>query len=525
MVVVRSLNGGLNEGLPSPNLKFIDLKRRQHEAKEHQRIELQGHGKPIVSFEDNGVRFVAVKNKLYRSDRWKTFIDFLLAYLRSTLSEEWLKAESEKIAVARHPIITWFEILKKFTSEQSTSLVGEVYSAEPNGAFKSLISLAYDLYLCEHNWQLPASLLKRLKNIQGFEGALYETYVIGCFAKAGFEIEFEDESKGERSYCEFVATHTATGRKFSVEAKAIKGMPKNGDSSKPKVHRKISKALKKDAAHDRIVFIELSQPDELDQYGQPGWAGSVLADVARAEEQGAADLPVGFLFFTNRPFVHDPHLTPALESLAPIGFKIPDFPYGRGGQILRDALASREREKEVYALLTAIKTHTNIPSSFDETHLEELGIPSDTVRLMVGGTYLVPNRSGQLIPGTLKSAIVNENEKLVYGVYELEGGDNIIYTTPISDAELRLYRRSPETFFGVLEQPNRQIHSPMDAYDFFWESYSNSTKEYLLTQLKEADDFECLKKLPVGELAKEYCVRMAEALWRDRLVNEQKSPK
>ncbi len=38
--------------------------------------------------------------------------------------------------------------------------------------------------------------------------------------KAGFEIEFEDESDRSSTHCEFIATHKKSKRKYSVEAKS-----------------------------------------------------------------------------------------------------------------------------------------------------------------------------------------------------------------------------------------------------------------------------------------------------------------
>jgi len=67
-----------------------------------------------------------------------------------------------------------------------------LYSAEMSGVVRAYLGLAYDLYLCAHNAELPELLIKRLRNAQSFEGALYEAYVIGNLARAGFHIELED---------------------------------------------------------------------------------------------------------------------------------------------------------------------------------------------------------------------------------------------------------------------------------------------------------------------------------------------
>ena len=122
----------------------------------------------------------------------------------------------------RHPLIgTWYRKVCDFQQAQPKQPDGS-YRCEMIGAVKAYLGLAYDLYLCAHNAELPELLLTRLRNAQTFEGALYEAYVIGVLARAGFQIELEDESDSSRSHCELTATHQETGRKFSVEAKAHK---------------------------------------------------------------------------------------------------------------------------------------------------------------------------------------------------------------------------------------------------------------------------------------------------------------
>lgn len=70
------------------------------------------------------------------------------------------------------------------------------------GSIKLYLELAYDLYLCAHNAKLVPLLVKRLKNPKTFEGALYETFVLGSFVKAGFGIEMEEEDDSTTAHCE-----------------------------------------------------------------------------------------------------------------------------------------------------------------------------------------------------------------------------------------------------------------------------------------------------------------------------------
>ena len=50
---------------------------------------------------------------------------------------------------------------------------------------RAYLGLAYDLYLSAHNAELPDLLLKRLRNADTFEGALYEAGIIGNLADTG----------------------------------------------------------------------------------------------------------------------------------------------------------------------------------------------------------------------------------------------------------------------------------------------------------------------------------------------------
>src|SRR5437867_4686958 len=49
----------------------------QRKAEEYQRQQQQGFGRPIISVEHQGYRFVAVGSRLLYSKTWKTFTDFL----------------------------------------------------------------------------------------------------------------------------------------------------------------------------------------------------------------------------------------------------------------------------------------------------------------------------------------------------------------------------------------------------------------------------------------------------------------
>ena len=59
----------------------------KHKAEELQRQKQQGLGRPIISMESRGYRFVAVRDRMYYG-KWKTFPDFLTNYIKAILDPE-----------------------------------------------------------------------------------------------------------------------------------------------------------------------------------------------------------------------------------------------------------------------------------------------------------------------------------------------------------------------------------------------------------------------------------------------------
>jgi hypothetical protein len=106
------------------------------------------------------------------------------------------------------------------------------------------------------------------------------------------------------------------------------------------------------------------------------------------------------------------------------------------------------------------------------------------------------------------------NEKRVYGTYQSFDGRSIICTVPVTDDELALYKHSPDTFFSVVRPVSKGIKTPLDAYDFFFETYSKSSRKKLLQFMAQSPDIERLRTLSRRELAEEYAAGMATTIWR-----------
>jgi hypothetical protein len=128
--------------------------------------------------------------------------------------------------------------------------------------------------------------------------------------------------------------------------------------------------------------------------------------------------------------------------------------------------------------------------------------------LLVGERYLVKDAEGRDVAGELVQALVLEGEKHVVGLFRLEDGSTVICQMPITDAELKVYRESPDTFFGVYE-PKAQPKDPGEWYEWFLSAYQKTPREGLLRFLADQADFETLRDYPQLELAKIYADRVA----------------
>jgi hypothetical protein len=74
---------------PTDALEFMRRQMDSINAAEYRRRLMHGLGRPIISFEANGFRIVAVGMDLRWSKGWKTFADFLMDYIKTSLTSQW----------------------------------------------------------------------------------------------------------------------------------------------------------------------------------------------------------------------------------------------------------------------------------------------------------------------------------------------------------------------------------------------------------------------------------------------------
>ena len=326
---------------------------------EEQRIAQQGFGNPIISTEFQGRRFVAIGNEVFDSGNCRSFHEVLPVYLEMLLGEEWINGELEKELATRHPILQWQHSV--IADQKETKQKQEATPA--TGAISALLGLSYNLYLMAHNSELQEKLIKRLKDLDQFLGAHYETYVAAFCIQAGFEITLEDEDDLNSTHCEFTATNIKSGRKFSVEAKARTHGKNSGASS-----GQLYSALKKSAEHERIIFININISENTANRESTQWIQEAINSIRGAETRlkiKGKEAPPAYVLLTNQQNANNLNdIGLDIEAVAE-SFKIPDFLSDYPFANSREASDSRDRHKEVSDIFEAIKRHPIIPSAFD----------------------------------------------------------------------------------------------------------------------------------------------------------------
>ena len=468
----------------------------KHKAQELQRQKQQGLGRPIISTEHKGYRFVAVGNQLHYG-KWKTFFDFLANYIKQTLGGEWGNAEIAKRLAERHPLMQWYDKICHLQAAHAKE-PGALFSAPMTGAVSAYYRLAYNLYLIAHNGKdIQTRLIARLKNKDNFQGAFFETQVAAWLIKAGFELEFEDESDRTSKHCEFTSTYTATGEKYSVEAKSRQ--IESTKSSRARVGGKLYEALKKKANHTRLIFLDLNKPLHTQE------AAEIAVDraeriVSRSEglKIDGKPAPAAYVCITNMndQYVLDTSTLAMMISFR--GFKIHDF-MGDEFPSLREAARARERHWPMFQLLKSMEEHRDIPQTFGGELPSEVFVHNPLPRLQIGQFYAVPGPGGMEVNAKLMQAMVMDGKA---NCILLDPATNMSWhgTFDMTPDELADYAKHPDTYFGVYQRQTRKVETAMELFDFFVDGYRETPKERLIELLPNYADQEGLHVMSQKEL-------------------------
>lgn len=492
---------------PGPPQEVFEALMRRAQAKQVQTVRQQGHGRPIVSNEFKGTRFVAVGKEVAYGP-WKVFPDFLLHYVRARLGFEWGEAEKTKSELERHPFVRWWEVFGAQRERHTTSADG-INTMPMYGAASAVLGLAYDLYTIEHNAedeQATASfqrMLARLRIADQFMGARHEARAAGILLRAGFKLAWEDEQvRQDGGHGEFVATFPETGRSFWIECKMRQ--PEREDARFRYTHL-VSEALQKATDLERLVFVELAYTGAPLNEETGGWAG-IAVNQLRTLEQQPTSLPAALVVLTNFP--ERWQLDQPMEGTGVVmeGFGTDRYRLGQEEELLA-AIEAKERNREIEFLWTSLQKHSRVPITFDGSLP---GVDPDR-QLVIGHSYPLPD--GHL--GVLEEATVVEQWKQAACIMRRADGTRIIVNIDLSEDELDAWKRHPDTFFGELRPHHPPAKNAMDLYEFFHSSYVNTPKERLLEFMAHHQNIAELRELPQPELAKHYAYALAATVARD----------
>lgn len=481
----------------------------RHEAKEFQRREQQGLGKPIISTHFQNHRVVAVGRTIHFSKKWKTFHDFLSDYPKIVLGKEWWMSEVAKPEEKRHRILMWAARIyehQKACAEKKGLGVGQ----PPTGAMSVYMRFAYDLYGLKHAVEVQKLLIERIKNPDNFPGALYEVRVAAALLRAGFDLQFEDETDRRSTHVEFIAKHARSGVTYAVEAKRREG-------ARMKINKQMYRALSKQSDYPRIVFIDTND-------GRLEAARNSSKPVALVEAENllrryehdpiGRTLPQAYVIATYDPAEHHLDAIDLQSGILLWGFHYEDLKPGL--KTLLQQVQTRRQHAPVFALLQSMQKHRHIPATFDGEAEAFLG-GSSVARLQVGQRMEVPKPDGTQVEVTLESGVVMPDRKAALCVVCSDDQQRFIVQIPLTDEELRAHEQHPETFFGVIDRNagRPSMETGLDWFDFFWEAYAESGKEKLIELMKHAPDIKRLEGLTQDELAIEYCARMANFMMQN----------
>ena len=496
--------------------EIADILRRQA-SDEAIRIKQQGQGRPIISGKIGDYTAVATGSTIHWSRNWKTFSDFLSDYIKKTLGTDWINNELAKPLADRHPILQWYDSFCRYHAKVQDKK-GEVFSGPMIGVACCYFGLAYSLYLLDHNVELQARLVARLKDVKQFQGAYYELIVANCLIRSGFKLELEDESDQLAKHCEFSAHSITTGIRYWVEAKmrsvagvmgkTILDSTKSNDPTS-QLTKHLREALKKPAPDKRIIFIDLNATVQ-NGAEVPIWLDQAVRRL-ESRERDLSPNQEAYVFVTNMAFhwsLNSP--TSGSEALAH-GLGIPDF--GKPGKIrLSDWYKQKQKHIDAHCVLDALRTYPQIPDTLTGQPASDVYAASSSDRIKVGETYFFEDVGDDGLVGKLGSVAVLENEKKAYLSFNSNDGQGVILTRELSDIELADYRKYGDAYFGETKNRHHKCKDIFELYEFLIGSYKKTPKERLLELAKDHPEIESLRGLDQPELVLQVCEGWAASI-------------
>ena len=479
-----------------------------------------GLGKPLIAPKLGERQFVAIGNQLMYSDKWKTFADFLGDYIKRVIGFDWGNAELKKPFEERNPLIQWYDTYCRYQQEVIKQ-PGQVSNSTVIGVVACYLGVAYSLYLLDHNVELQARLLNRLRDVGNFQGAYYELLVANVLIRAGFELTLEDETDGSAKHCEFAAVSKRTGKKYWVEAKmrGVVGLlgrtqADGGPDDKPnsKLIQHLNGALAKPAQDERLIFIDLNGelPADASEENRPAFMEKAIKRLQKYERDGEANGKTAYVFVTNIAFHRNLRGNPGV-AVAPFGLGIPDF--NREGYFrMSDRYMQEQKHGDAIRIAESFVGLSKFPSAFDGRLPSEAYDKSE--RVFIGEVYDFGDDIGVALVTT--ATVAEQWKAAVLGVTRQSDGTAHVIRKPMTEGELADWRDNSDAYFGRLEPKQRVNKTPYEFFESLVEIHKTWTQEQLLDRLKGYSDFEALKLLPHEHLVAVYCEVLVAMIQRNQ---------
>jgi hypothetical protein len=464
---------------------------RKMQAKEMVRKRQQGQGKPVMSATINGTRVVIVGSTVRYSQKWKFFNDFLLDYLKDTLGRQWgTDAQANGIA---HPVFRWLAklgIIQKEVGDRSKGV-------KATGVLSSIFDFSYALYLMEHNDQIPKGFVARLRNIEHFDAALYETIVAAAFALSGAKIEDAQSKLDGKKNPEFWAT-AASGRRYAVEAKRKMAWKNPYDlhsegfrmELRSWIRNMLYKASEKKLPN-AVYWFELSIGSPIQRKDL-----LVLHELIRSYVREAENMTIGkefkeppvpaYVFVTNHAYFANDDIEKSGRVCILEGFRINDL-QTENPIDLETAMEQRDRHRDIIWVYESFNQMGHVRPTFNGTPAELFesdGLPQ------IGDPIAFTRPDGTEAVGKIRDVASMGNE-VVLAVDDDATHTRCILRMPMSDDEAKAVSIYGNAVFGKPEGPSKNYDGDiLGLYDRFLEMYADYPRDSLLREVEGHPNYE-----------------------------------
>ena len=485
---------------------------RSFYASELVRKTQQGHGGKIISTMVGEQRILSVGKRVFWSKDWRTFPDFLIHYLRSTLDVGW-NAEP-KPTTASHPLTQWIQNVRL------TPLASTVpdLAATRSRYYVYVSRLAYALYLLERNAHLPKSLIARLGNAEDFLPAFVETICASAFALAGFKIDVAEVGRSEKSTPEFYAT-SLSGKRYAVEAKRRRTWRSPFAVESEEFRRefrawllgKLIKCCRK-GLDNPVFWIELSLPgaiNESEWLSITLWTRDVLREAEHAVVERGLARTAAYVVVTNS--VHVDAGSDLLGDFAYLHGFLLQKPWFNESTDLETAFDLYDEHRDLFWVLRCMGEVQSFPETFDGSPacLED-GASSLGSRLRLGSRMRISDHSGVQRDGEIVD-VASTGGSAVLVLKEADGSHAVV-SAKLTEQEELAAKAYGDAVFGKPAGPRRLPSDPISLYDQVLETYAAFDREALLKHVSNHPLLSEYSGMPLADLrvrvSREICKAM-----------------